>query len=64
METKVENKRRIVEGKVVSAKMQGTVKVLVESKMSHPVYKKVINRRKIYFAHTSSSTRRYESFVS
>ncbi len=51
METKV-SRRRIIEGVVVSNKMQNTVKVLVESKTSHPVYKKVVNKRKYFFAHT------------
>ncbi|KKR05650.1 MAG: 30S ribosomal protein S17 [candidate division WS6 bacterium GW2011_GWF2_39_15] len=53
-EVKVEaqNKRRVIEAKVVSTKMQGTVKVVVETKAMHPVYKKVMNRRKVFFAHT------------
>jgi small subunit ribosomal protein S17 len=46
------SKRRIIDAKVVSTKMQGTVKVLVESKSKHSVYKKVINKRKVFFAHT------------
>lgn len=44
--------RRTVQGKVISNKMQKTVKVLVETKTMHPVYKKVMNKRKVYFAHT------------
>lgn len=45
-------KRRIIEGKVVSNKMNKTVKVLVENLQAHPRYKKVVTRRKVYFAHT------------
>lgn len=51
VETKV-SKRRVIEGKVVSNKMQNTVKVVVESKTKHSVYKKVINKRRVFFAHT------------
>jgi len=46
------NKRRLLEGVVVGTKMDKTVRVLVESKTSHPVYKKVVKRRKVFFAHT------------
>lgn len=45
-------KRRVIEGVVVSNKMQGTVKVRVETTTSHPVYKKIIHYRKFFFAHT------------
>lgn len=39
-------------GVVVSNKMQGTVRVQVDRPVRHPVYKKVVNERKIFFAHT------------
>ena len=32
--------------------MQGTVRVRVDTLQSHPVYRKVINRKKVFFAHT------------
>lgn len=38
-------------GKVVSAKMQKTVVVEVESKIKHPLYKKLIKRNRTYKAH-------------
>lgn len=44
--------RRIIEGKVISNKMNKTVRVLVEYLQSHPRYKKVITRREVFFAHT------------
>ncbi|MCC7289923.1 30S ribosomal protein S17 [bacterium] len=50
-EVKVTN-RRILEGVVVSNKMVKTVKVLIEYLQAHPRYKKVITKRKTYFAHT------------
>lgn len=52
MKEKETTKRRILEGTVVGNKMQGTVKVLVEYTKSHPKYKKVISRRKTFFAHS------------
>jgi small subunit ribosomal protein S17 len=39
-------------GVVVSNKMKGTVKVQVDTPVRHPVYKKVVNKRKVFFAHT------------
>jgi len=38
-------------GKVVSAKMQKTVVVEVVSAKPHPLYRKVIRRRKKFYAH-------------
>jgi small subunit ribosomal protein S17 len=32
--------------------MQGTVKVRVDTLQAHPVYKKTIKKKKIFFAHT------------
>lgn len=46
-------KRRILEGVVISSKMQGTVKVAIETKAAHPRYKKVVKIRKVFFAHTN-----------
>jgi small subunit ribosomal protein S17 len=39
-------------GVVVSNKMQNTVRVQVDTPERHPRYKKVVNKRKIFFAHT------------
>ena len=43
--------RRILEGEVVSDKMNKTVTVLVERKYMHPVYKKYIRKTDKYAAH-------------
>jgi small subunit ribosomal protein S17 len=51
MNNKKGNKKELT-GKVVSNKMQDTVRVQVERVTKHPVYFKVINKRKIFFAHT------------
>ena len=53
MENISTGKKRELEGIVVSNKMNNTVKVRVDTTQSHPVYKKVVSRRKIYFAHTN-----------
>ena len=47
-------KKRELEGVVVSNKMEKTVRVRVDTTQSHPVYKKVVNKKKIFFAHTES----------
>jgi small subunit ribosomal protein S17 len=49
-ETAVRTKRTLV-GRVVSDKMQKTVTVLVERRVKHPLYDKVITRSNKYHAH-------------
>lgn len=46
--------KRTLIGRVVSDKMQKTVTVLVERKVKHPVYGKVMTRSKKYHAHDES----------
>ena len=43
--------KRVLQGVVVSDKMDKTVTVLVERRVMHPVYKKFIRRSKKYAAH-------------
>jgi small subunit ribosomal protein S17 len=43
--------RRTLTGRVVSDKMQKTVTVLVERRVPHPLYGKVVTRSKRYHAH-------------
>lgn len=47
--------RRILEGTVVSDKMDKTVTVLVERKKLHPVYKKYIRSSAKYAAHDENN---------
>jgi small subunit ribosomal protein S17 len=47
--------KRILEGVVVSDKMDKTVVVEVERRVQHPVYKKFIRRSKRYHAHDESN---------
>lgn len=43
--------KRVLIGKIVSAKNQNTVVIQVERKFRHPVLKKVLKRSKRYHAH-------------
>jgi len=49
------NKRTLI-GRVVSDKMEKTVTVLVERKVKHPMYGKVMVRSKKYHAHNDGNT--------
>lgn len=51
MSDQVEKVRRALVGRVVSDKMQKTVTVLVESRVKHPLYGKIITRSAKYHAH-------------
>lgn len=48
--------RRILEGKVVSAKQDKTVTVLVESRYMHPIYKKYLKKSKKFAAHDETNS--------
>lgn len=47
--------KRTLTGRVVSDKMQKTVTVLVERKVKHPLYGKIITRSRKYHAHDENS---------
>ena len=48
--------RRILEGNIVSDKMDKTVTVLVERRFMHPVYKKYVRKSDKYAAHDEANT--------
>ncbi|MDR2837073.1 MAG: 30S ribosomal protein S17 [Azonexus sp.] len=48
--------KRTLTGRVVSDKMDKTVTVLVERKVKHPMYGKVMVRSKKYHAHNDGNT--------
>lgn len=50
--------RRVLEGTVVSNKMEKTITVLVERRYMHPVYKKYIKRTDKYAAHDEHNAAR------
>ncbi len=47
---------RTLTGKVVSDKMQKTVTVLIERRVKHPLYGKIIKRSAKYHAHDEDSS--------
>ncbi len=47
--------KRILQGVVVSDKMDKTVVVRVERRVMHPIYKKFIRRSKKYHAHDENN---------
>lgn len=50
--------KRVLTGTVVSDKTDKTVVVLVERKVKHPLYGKIIRRSKKYHAHDDANTYR------
>ena len=51
MSDQLRTKRRILEGIVVSSKMQKTIVVKVERKVLHPIYKKILKKYKKFKVH-------------
>ena len=49
--TETSNNKRTLSGRVVSDKMDKTVTVLIERRVTHPLIGKVITRSKKYHAH-------------
>ncbi|MDR1009180.1 MAG: 30S ribosomal protein S17 [Rickettsiales bacterium] len=49
--------KRILEGRVVSDKMTGTVTVEVERRYMHPLYKKFLKTSKKYHAHDETGAK-------
>ena len=47
--------KRILEGVVVSDKMDKTIVVKVERRIQHPIYKKFIRKSKKYHAHDETN---------
>ena len=47
--------RRVLSGVVVSDKADKTIKVKVESRVMHPIYKKFMKRHKSYLAHDANN---------
>lgn len=49
------NKRKEIQGKVVSDKRDKTISILVERKIKHPLYGKVMKSSKKFQAHDESN---------
>jgi len=56
--------RRVMEGRVVSDKMDKTVTVLVERRTMHPIYKKYVKQSAKYSAHDEANVFRAGDMVS
>ena len=56
--------KRIMQGVVVSDKMDKTITVKVERKVMHPLYKKFIRRSKKYAAHDEKNAFKTGDIVS
>jgi small subunit ribosomal protein S17 len=50
------NRRRIKQGRVASNKMDKTIVVVSETRVPHPVYKKVVRQSRRYKAHDELNT--------
>src|SRR5215469_13752828 len=63
-ESKPQTGRRATKiGQVVSTKMAKTIVVEVTMKKSHPLYRRVIAKRKKFYAHDENNTARVGDFV-
>lgn len=51
MDVKEQARKTAKTGVVVGKKMKKTVTVLVERQLRHPLYKKIVKRRKTFLAH-------------
>lgn len=56
--------KRVLQGVVVSDKMEKTITVQVERRVMHPLYKKVIKRSKKYAAHDEGNVYKMGDLVS
>jgi small subunit ribosomal protein S17 len=50
-------------GEVVSTKMQKTIVVQVTRRVSHPLYKRIVNKRVKFYAHDENQTARVGDVV-
>lgn len=55
--------KRTLSGRVVSDKMEKTVTVLIERRVKHPIYNKIIVRSKKYHAHNDNNEARLGDLV-
>jgi small subunit ribosomal protein S17 len=55
--------RRTMQGRVVSDKMDKTVTVLVERRVKHPLYEKIVTRSAKYHAHVDDGMAKHGDLV-
>jgi small subunit ribosomal protein S17 len=56
--------RRVLQGTVTSDKADKTITVLVERRVMHPVYKKIVSKSKKYAAHDEQNKHKVGDAVS
>ena len=49
------NNRRVITGEVISNKMDKTLVVLEKRQVRHPIYEKLVEKRKKYYVHVEDS---------
>ena len=59
----VRNRRRVKQGRVVSNKMAKTIVVVCETRVPHPVYKKIIRKSVRFKAHDEANKARIGDVV-
>ncbi len=57
-EAKAQGRKQEKIGQVVSTKMQKTIVVEVSRRVPHPLYKKIVTRRKKFYAHDEEQSAR------
>ena len=55
--------RRVLQGTVVSDKADKTITVLVERRVTHPIYKKIIRKSKKFAAHDEKNAHKVGEMV-
>ena len=60
---KTPGQRKVVVGEVVSTKMAKTIVVEVRRQKAHPLYRRVVNRTKKFYAHDEEQTARTGDYV-
>ena len=61
--TQQQSRRSTKIGQVVSTKMAKTIVVETEMKKSHPLYRRVVAKRKKFYAHDENNTARVGDYV-
>ena len=63
MAEEIKHKKNEKLGEVVSTKMAKTIVVSVNRRVPHPLYKRIVNKRKKFYAHDEESTAKMGDIV-
>jgi len=61
--TTTQSRRATKIGQVVSTKMSKTIVVEVSRRVPHPLYKRIVGKRKKFYAHDEANTARVGDYV-